>query len=169
MKTVIARIIIIITLAMMLVGCYTQKKARRQVVKAQAVHPYVVSSLCGDLYPPLTLIKDSVIHKKGETLISDTLFMTVDCDTVFNEVSKTKLVKVPCPHAVLRTDTIFITKERQVVNTAEIETLNKKLSDLNIESAKRETRYSILLKVAIGLAAYTVLRWVFRIWKIKIP
>lgn len=48
-----------------LLGCYTQKKAERQVNKAQLNHPEVVAKLAAKYYPPIMVTTtDSTAYKK---------------------------------------------------------------------------------------------------------
>lgn len=56
---------LVIFLLIFLSGCYTQKKAEKQVNKAQLNHPIVVAKLAAKYYPPiLVTTTDSAAYKK---------------------------------------------------------------------------------------------------------
>ncbi len=152
-----------------LTGCYTGKKAQRQVIKAQSVYPEIVATLCSDMYPPLTLTKDSIVYKKGRAVMLDTLFMSIDCDTVIKNVYQNKVVRIPCPSTISSVDTVIITKERQVVNKARVKALGSKVRSLELTLEHKKSKGNILLKITVALTVYTILRWVLLIWKIRMP
>ena len=56
---------LVVFLLIFLSGCYTQKKAEKQVNKAQLNHPIVVAKLAAKYYPPiLVTTTDSAAYKK---------------------------------------------------------------------------------------------------------
>ena len=170
MKNLITYSSIIISFSMMLLGCYSQKKASQNLLKVQAYYPETVASICSSLYPPLAVVKDSIIYLQGE-VEEELVYVEVDCDSVINEQKTTKpnVVRVPCPPSIYRTDTLLVYKERQVVDRAAVKALSLELKELTIVSAKTNKENYILLRVAIVLLAYTIIRWVLRIWHIKLP
>ncbi len=168
MKNTITYIAITLSFCSMLIGCYSQKKATRQLFKVQAHYPKLTAQLCSNSYPPLVQIKDSIIHLPGRVK-KEKVFVTVDCDSILKSNTKVKTVKVPCPPSEYRTDTILVYQERQVVNKAQVAVLEHERNELAKALTKEEQHNYILLRLAIVLAAYTILRWVLRIWNIKLP
>lgn len=155
---------------MMLLGCYSERKASKQLFKVQAHYPYNIAKLCSSIYPPISLIKDSVVHLRG-TPNEELVFVEVDCDSVVKSLSlqQRKVVKAPCPTSIYQIDTLLIYKERQVIDRAEVKLLTGDLSVLNDKYIKTKHENYILLRIAIVLGVYTLLRWVLRIWHIKLP
>lgn len=97
-------------------GCYSEKRATRQVVRAQATYPSVVAGNCGEWYPPLESTKEVVKYKPGIPVVGPTKYVTVDCDSVVEAnkgkgtanqgtPSKRNTVTIPCPPDTTRVDT----------------------------------------------------------------
>lgn len=170
MKNLITYTAVLLCIATMLLGCYSQQKAKRQLLKAQTKHPNTVAQLCAAVYPPLALVKDSVVYLKGD-IEEEIVYAEVDCDSVHKVLkgASANIVRVPCPPAQNRIDTLLVYKERQVVNKAAVQVLDSKLEETASLLAKKKHENYILLRVAIVLALYTLLRWVLRIWQIKLP
>lgn len=112
----------IISIALLLSGCYTTNKAKKQVIKAHAEYPQVTAKYCSEFYPT----KDSVIIKKelikGETITEVDSFW-VDCDSIVkNNPGAKSNIKVPCPPSKnsFRVDTVYDSKEIIRENTARI-------------------------------------------------
>jgi hypothetical protein len=105
----------------LLCGCYTQRTAKRQVIKAQMEYPNVVAKGCAEWYPP----KDSTVHSKEylkgkDSIVYDTL--KVDCNQASNQG---KTVYIPYEKERIRVDTFRETVYKSVENTAQIATLSK--------------------------------------------
>lgn len=98
-------------------GCYTQQKATRAVLKAGTEYPAVLSGICGDMYPPIASVKDSIIYKPGA--MPEPVFVYVDCDTVNN---KRKTLRITCPQG-LKIDTVKVYKEVTKVDNAKSKSL----------------------------------------------
>lgn len=170
MKNIITYTAITLSFSLMLLGCYTEKHATRQLAKVQAHHPIVVAKVCSSNYPPIERIKDSIVYKQGEPY-EEIVYVEADCDSVLSTSDKTiiKRIKVPCPSTIVQTDTLLVYKEKQVVNRAKVAVLEQELAELKETHIKTEEQNHILLRVAIILGVYTIIRWVLRIWNIKLP
>lgn len=152
-------------------GCYTQKKAGNQMVKAHVEYPVLTSFYCNQWYPIRWYDSTRIEYIRGEVdYIHDTV--TVDCDTVKVTVDGTKTVRVPCPPCPVRVDTIVTFREKQGESTAALEHERQKLiacqqgiDDLN----KKATKSRVYLLITGVLALYTVVRWVVRFWGVKLP
>lgn len=170
MKNIITYTAITLSFSMMLLGCYTERRATKQLAKIQVHHPIVVARICSRNYPPIERIKDSIVYKQGEPY-EELVYVDADCDSILKSSDKTiiKCIKVPCPTTIIQTDTLLVYKEKQVVNRAKVATLEHELAELKETNIKTKEQYHILLRVAIILCTYTIIRWVLRIWNIKLP
>lgn len=170
MKNIITYTAITLSFSMMLLGCYTERHATKQLAKIQAHHPIVVARVCSSNYPPIERVKDSIVYKKGEPY-EELVYVQADCDSVLKTSHKTivKRIKVPCPTTIVQTDTLLVYKEKQVVNRAKVAVLEQELAELKETHIKTKEQNHILLRVAIILGVYTIIRWVLRIWNIKLP
>lgn len=170
MRNIISYTAIALSFSMMLLGCYTERHAIKQLAKIQAHHPIVLARVCGRNYTPIEQIKDSIIYKQGEPY-EEIVYVEADCDSAINATNNTiiKRIKVPCPTTIIQTDTLLVYKEKQVVNRAKVAMLEQELAELKEIHIKTKDRNHILLRVAIILGAYTIIRWVLRIWNIKLP
>lgn len=170
MRNIITYTAIALSFSMMLLGCYTEKHATKQLAKIQAHHPIVVARVCSRNYPPIERIKDSIVYKQGEPY-EEIVYVEADCDSLLKYSDKTiiKRIKVPCPTTIVQTDTLLVYKEKQVVNRAQVAVLEQELAELKETYVKTKDRNHILLRVAIILGVYTIVRWVLRIWNIKLP
>lgn len=153
--------IALIPAACLLCGCYTARKATKQVVKAQAHHPEVVSELCGRLYPPVTMVKDSIVYKEGsiQYLPSDTI--AIDCDTVRSQ----SVVRIPCPPCLYRVDSFHHYTERQVENTARLTALQYETRTLQSRYDKLSVKNTLLMWWAIAATALLATSIFFKIYK----
>lgn len=170
MKNIITYTAVTLSFSMMLLGCYTERHATKQLAKVQAHHPVVVARVCSSNYPPIEQIKDSIIYKQGEPY-EEIVYVEADCDSVLSTSDKTtvKRLKIPCPTTIVQTDTLLLYKEKQVVNRAKVAVLEQELAELKETHIKTKEQNHILLRVAIILGAYTIIRWVLRICNIKLP
>lgn len=110
-------------------SCYTQKKAVKDVIKADANYPEVLDGYCGQTRPPLDSTDVRVIYKEGKTIVdtvTDTRLEIIN-DTMYKTQYKT-VFKV-------RRDTIYKNTHRTEVNTGrinELESDNAALTATNI-------------------------------------
>lgn len=109
---------------LVLSGCYTQRKAERQVLKAQTRYPEVVANDCGNWYPPKEVTVTKTEYKPGVTVYhSDTV--KIDCDSVVKNGTGNTVVYMPCPPRSERVDTFYSTHTKTVENTARIAALQQ--------------------------------------------
>lgn len=97
-----------ILIILLLTGCYTAKRAEKQVNKALLNHPETVAKVARDAFPCITTASDTVT-------VTDTLLDFIDCpeapgpeyrrDTVIIDNIRTITVKVPVKQPV-RTVTV---------------------------------------------------------------
>lgn len=147
---------------LVLSGCYTQRKAERQLVKAQARYPQVVANDCGNWYPPKEMTVTQTEYKPGIPVYhTDTV--TIDCDSVIKNV-KGGVVYMPCPPRVERVDTFYTTSVRTVENTAKITALQQSY-DQERDRAERllweRNLWRIIALVSIAIiAVYATIKFV---------
>lgn len=189
MKNYISYSIIALSFVLMVVGCNAEKKAVRQekrqsdkalkhIQKAERIMPAELARWCAKRYNPADSIHEKEIYLPGKPILLqgrvDTFY--VDCD---KEKGK---VKVPCRSAdtVRITDTLYKDKYQRDVNRSAEDSLQAYYKGLHAKDAaviKEQSadiatlkeRNRILLYFVIGLAAYTLLRWILRIWGVKLP
>lgn len=157
-------------------GCYAQKdctqrderKAVRHFVKALDRCERKVAEQAGLMWPVRVYDSTVIKYLPGvETVITDTVTGT---DTVSNEVIRT------VTRTVYRVDTFYQKSDKQGENTANISALNAKIKAQSEEmgtlknevSSKTSTQRMLWWAVGI-LSAYTVGRWIVRIWGVKLP
>lgn len=157
--------LILFALAIFLNSCYTEKKAARQIIKAKVSYPEKVASYCGQFYPSSEKQIDSIIYIKG--IESRTKIPVHITDTIL-----IKDLAIPLNvnrEFVSRIDTVLMFKNKVIKDRGETKALeleNIKLIKANAGIAKIN---SILIKVLIVLSVYTLLRWLLRIWHIRLP
>lgn len=156
-------------------SCYTPKKANRQLYKVHSNYPELTAPFCGDLYPPIDAVRDSIIYKRGETIYKQgaTNYVYLDCDSVVKETKKNgsvvsgNKVKLPCPPCdSARVDTFYRhTKIEKVDRATAKQLVRAKERIAEINNTKKLLWYAVAV-----LAFYTLLRWVLRmVWRIKLP
>lgn len=145
---------LLIILGVLLVGCYTPKRASFQVTKAQSIHPKIVAEKCASFYPTKDSISivEKLIKGKTDTLLEEIL---VDCDTVVEtKYRKGRVVTKYVPKYIKHNDTIRITKTKVVENTAKVDALGFEIAQLTeagmIDRNKVKKRTTIMW-ISIGL------------------
>ena len=159
--TAILLTVIVVLLFLFLTGCYTEKKAGTQIIKAQTHYPDIVASLCGNMYPPLVYTQDSIIYKQGETIVLPGATVTVDCDSYLQTQQGKPLVKylaVKCPDSKLRIDTFIQKKYTQVENKSKIAGLTAANSKLEAQSIKYKTYLKVSALLNMIFVAYLLIR-----------
>lgn len=147
--------ILILLVAIACSGCYTERRATRQVAKAAALQPLVVATVCAQLYPPVdsVVVRDSIHYIPGVPIITrDTV--EVDCDDAENAG---QVVRIPCPPREVRVDTMHIVTEKftNSVNRAKVAELQQRLQQAQTtadeESRKRKklTRWIWILSAVV--------------------
>lgn len=159
-----SRMILTLLTPTLLVSCYTEKQASRQLVKAQTNYSGVVAKYCSQLYPVKERTRDSIVYLVG----TEEVFLSTPIDR--NEIVAST---IKMPHSskeyIYRVDTVMVFKDKVIEDVAKIEALEAKNKELIKSIAGSEKVSSILLKVAIVLGVYTLLRWLLRIWYIRLP
>ncbi len=159
-------IMILLSAVTMLIGCYTPKKANRQVIKAQIEYPNIVAQHCSSRYPPVESVRDSIVIKDGETIYNyDTV--VIDCDSVVKYKTDTKVKYIQVTKT--RVDTFYKTNRVVMVNKAQVKLLSNSLEEVRAENNKLSAQRKILIIVCLILGIYTIGRWVLRYWNIKLP
>lgn len=154
-------------LSIFIIGCTSQQRAMRSLTKITARHPHLLSGWCGRLYPPLVFAKDSMAFKPG--ISPGIIYVHADCDSVVHAKGTGHAkVLLPCPQQRVA-DTVILYKERQLVNRAGEDLLAQQVVDFTTENAVLRSQKALYLKFLLVLAIYTLLRWIFRIWNIKLP
>lgn len=137
------RIITFLVLIFSLTGCYSARKAARQVIKAQSIFPEMVAENCGLWYPPKEFTRESTRYLRGkDSVIRDTAY--VDCTKPGN-IDK-KDVLVPC-NQTIRVDTFEKEVITKVENTATIQALNNKITKLQ----ENNTILKTICAIAVGI------------------
>lgn len=159
-----SRMILTLLTITLLVSCYTEKQANRQLVKAQTNYSGVVAKYCSQLYPVKERTRDSIVYLVGK----EEVFLSTPIDR--NEIVAST-IKMPysSKEYIYRVDTVMVFKDKVIEDVAKIEVLEAKNKELIKSIAGSEKVSSILLKVAIVLGVYTLLRWLLRVWYIRLP
>lgn len=158
------QIILSLLATTLLTSCYSEKQASRQLVKAQTNYSGVVAKYCSQLYPVKERNRDSIVYLVGK----DEVFLSRPIDR--NEIVAST-IKIPhsSKEYIYRVDTVMVFKDKVIEDVAKIEALEAKNKELIKSIAGSEKVSSILLKVAIVLGVYTLLRWLLRVWYIRLP
>ena len=115
---------------MMLVftSCYTDKKARKSIIKAHANKPQITANLCSEFYP----VKDSIVIEekiiKGD---NDTLFM-FSTDTFIDTVTNIRTIDNKIYKTIYRTDTVYKSIFKTKESNSKISRLNHQLKECDI-------------------------------------
>ena len=155
----------IIPVALLLCGCYTVKKANRQVLKAQAHFPELVAANCGNWYPPKETTVTKTEYKPGVPVYSrDTV--RLDCDSALKAGKGGKVIKIPYPVTNERVDTFYTTRTVTVENTAKIAALQAEINSESKKAAdlKWERNHWRMLAIVctVLIAAHFIVKWVVR-------
>lgn len=172
MKNTLAYTLIAFSFILMVTGCYTEKRASKQTVKAYVTYPDLISGQCGLWFDPVVMTKDSFIYKQGEIIYKKGApqYVYVDCDSVQNPSKSSKIVKIPCPPCdSVRVDTLYRSRESTEANRAKEHAQAAEIKVLAQDNTKLQTQLRIAIYALIALAAYTLGRWVLRIWGVKLP
>jgi hypothetical protein len=161
MKTLITISFILLTIAMMFTGCYTENKAKKRLYKVQAHHPSVITKLCADLYPAGNFKLDSIVYLQGSSFIAkDTLYVY---DTI-QSILKQQIISYK-----LRVDTVYRLKSIETSNKARELMLSAQNAEVNTLLEVKKSQNKLLFWIVIVLGAYTILRWVLRFWGVRLP
>lgn len=160
-------------------GCYTQKKATKQVDRAAVFYPGVLAAKCAERFPN-TITKDSSFtdYVEGGEVVGDTVYQYINCDSLIsqekahNSPDKPTYYKVPCPPSRLRVDTFYTTHFLQIEDSVKIYRANA-LRDstatvaLKWQESTKKARHSALIGwlcfagMAVCVIAVIVIRYFF--------
>lgn len=147
-------------------GCYTERKATKDVIKAHVHYPNVSSKVCSDLFPPVQKTAETEkIYYGVPEYIHDTVTIITD-SIIYKTITTTKTVR----------DTLVRTDIKTIVDRAresELELIvvgrESVISEHEKKIAKQGKALDISLWAIIALGSYTLGRWILRIWGIKLP
>lgn len=118
-------------------SCYGPKKARKQVVRAQATYPAVLAQICADTYPVRVVDSTRTEYLPGQIV---TKIDTVEADCPPDANGEVKTVRIPCPPSTNRVDTFVSVQFRQVENTAKIVALEAERDAAVADAASEKSR-----------------------------
>jgi hypothetical protein len=164
----------ILLLSLILAGCYTAKKATKQIAKAQAIHPEVVAGACISYYPTKDSIVERKIYLPGKVVTLPGKTITINCDSIVAAAKSTpsnstlvssKSVSVPCPPSTHQVDTFYAFKEKYQESSAKlkvVEAMNSVLAAKVVvaqaQFAHSEEKVSrknkIILYLALGYGVF---------------
>lgn len=168
--------ILLFAVAVTTTACNSEKRAWRNVHRAERINPEVPPKYCAEKYPAIEKFKEVIKYKPGISIKGETKYLPVNCDSlksasIANGGGRTKYFYLPCPQCdSLRVDTSEILRETTEVNRAHEKVLQNTLHDIEQQLTKALTERSYWMWAAIIFGSYTIIRWMVRIiWGIKLP
>ena len=128
------------------VGCSAERAASRKLMRADRQSKYAVAEWCARLYPPVALVKDSISYLRGK---AELVYVSVDCDTVPINNTSGRVITVPCPESKV-VDTVFLYRERHLVNNALVKNLESELA-ISISRYNNIVKYRNVLLVVVSI------------------
>jgi hypothetical protein len=161
MKHSITNALIIISFLAMIIGCYSENKALKQVARAHIKYPSSIAGYCSLAYPSIDASIDSVAYIPGNPVtINDTIYI--------HDTASERLIKYIKQYRT-RIDTIYRLKSIQLVNRAKETYLTESNMKTSMELVKLQKERQILHWVAAILGIYTLVRWIVRFWGVRLP
>ena len=142
-------------LPIIFIGCSAERAASRKLLRADRQSKYAVAEWCARLYPPVTLIKDSISYLPGK---AELVYISVDCDSVSANDKTGRIVTVPCPETRV-VDTVLVYKERQLVNNALVDSLRDELQAQDTKYSKLVKYRNVLFVLLGGFLIYFIARY----------
>ncbi len=161
LKTFITFSLVILTVSMMITGCLTERVAKNKLSKVLAQHPNVITEACANMYPSVSLRIDSLIYLQGNAVYIN--------DTVHTYDTTERILKQQAVSYKLRVDTIYRIRNSETVNKAKEQMLLSENNKMAATIAVKKSQNKMLVWVVVILGGYTLLRWLFRFWGIKLP
>lgn len=174
--------LLLFAVAVTTTGCNTEKRAWRNMQRAERIDNTVPPKYCADKFPAIEKYKEVIKYKPGVPIKGDTKYVTANCDSLKKardakesaagaQTKDNNTFRIPCPPCdSLRVDTAEILRETTEVNRAHEKVLQNKLHDTEQQLTKTETELSYCMWAAMILGGYTLIRWLVRIiWGFKIP
>jgi hypothetical protein len=150
MKSV-TNIFIALTAFMLLLGCYTQQKAQRQINHAQAKYPVLAAQKCDSLFPVIITKRDTFTNylPGKETLRYDTTYLRGLDSVITREITITKAIH----------DTVMNTVRMRIADSAKQFIAVKQEDSLRRVIDKKEaslsgTKHSLILSGAGALVFF---------------
>lgn len=170
---------LLLLLCISLASCYTSRKAGHQVAHAQSRHPLEVAKACALFYPVKEYDSIRTIVKEGETIPGPVQYVTIDCDSVIRSNSRQtsnastgagsgnnsgfqsnrNQIRIECPPATHKVDTIFTEHYKQVENTAALYVARDSTAKANIRAAKAEDKTDRVTKTRNKLWIAAIAGW----------
>lgn len=154
------------------------KKSDKHFFKAVAWDKANVHGRCSDIAPPIVMTKDSFIYKPGKVIYKqgEPVYVEVDCDSVTksrnsaHSTGKANYIKIKCPPCdSVRVDTAYVSVRNTEVDRNKEIALEAHIKKVEELATKRHVQLRIAIIALTALAAYTLLRWILRIWGVKLP
>lgn len=176
--------LICVSVILLFSGCYSQKKAVRQAVKAYSHYPGKISELGAIWWPIKTFTKDSIIYRPGKTLPGTVKYIEVNCDSIVKATGNTKKNPVSIPAKTVRipyncpaSDTIEHWRLEVQESTIAVDACIQKNIEKDDVILNKEKKISELQKALsfsiwaiIILAGYTAIRWIaLWLFKVRLP
>jgi hypothetical protein len=135
-------------LCFLVIGCYTPKKALKQLNKAYNEHPEVVSKFADDKFPNTIAKIDTIItFDTGYVFVPEYIEKT---DTIIDTITKSKVVVKQVDKIKVVTKVVTITKV--VVDSAKVSDLSYQLSKVKADYEHiKESRSNYIFWLLIAL------------------
>lgn len=123
-------------LCLLIVGCYTPKKALKQLNNAFNEHPDVVAKFANEKYPIKVSKVDTIVSfDTGYLFVQDYVQKT---DTIIDTITKIKYILKNVDKIKVVTKNVTITK--MVVDTAKVAELSYQLNQCNKDGIKSKEK-----------------------------
>lgn len=158
----IAYIAMCAVLALVMSGCYTQKKALRQVAKAHNTYPQIPAKFCAEMYDPTDSVHILKEYIQGEDVVyTDTV---VEVYNVLDTVTIVKYLTRTVKSVDTVRDTKYITTENKAglkLRDGEIAELKQALTE-TLADRQMWRNWAIWLGIAwiVAILAFIVWLWV---------
>lgn len=132
--------ILLFLTCLFLTSCYTQKKAIKEIIKADITFPNTTASFCAGRFPLQEKITEKITYKKGkDSIVYDTI--SVDCKKAISNGNATQKVAIK---TIYKTDTIYKYKETKVENTAKLKDCENRVANCANELYALQPKYKAL-------------------------
>ena len=149
-------------LSIFFTGCYSEKKASKQLNKVSIEYPVLVSQKCGELFKPIVTKDTQIVTEyinRIDTFLSNTTETIIVNDTIKKYCSKSvkdlalKLQNANRFIQVLKTDLVknpaYIVKN--IIDTSKVFSLTKERDNALRDKEDYRTRTEVMNKVCIWL------------------
>ena len=161
------RTILPILVTISVIGCYTERKANKELNKALQTYPVMASGIIKDRFPCKSVIIDTLLK-------SDTLYDFIDCpeqpkqiQNIFDTIENVIVIKKYVPKKVISKIIVTKTIEKLIKDSAEIFNCQGKLDNSNKEKDKYKNLYDVWFKIAIALFIMLLITFSIMIYESK--